>query len=370
MSIINLPSPTDLSGFYVVYKGSTNLEKKGNYGISHLMEHLVCKSLDPFQDEFDTLGINSNAYTSGNEVVFHMTGLDESLSKWRNKYVDLITDFSNVTKEEFENEKNIVLQEYMDSFNDQSQNHYLNFERKRLNNYNAIGLKGDLENLKFLDCLNYFEEQYMNPSMIINVSKNVEFGSSDIKFVTKESKKKYVSGDYPVDLQRDTEYKGKVSLILSGDLVDKDFSKINFVNNMLSHGLQSPLYQEIREKKGLVYYVGAGLDRLNNQGSNSIYTMSSAENIDQIVDIVDNIFQNPDKFLTKERFDLIHKSITIQEKKQDINRYNNVGKWISPEGWSTIDILDTITHEEILEIAKEHFTMDKFYVSRDDQEFK
>ncbi len=35
--IINLKSQTDLSGFYVVYEGSTNLEKSGWYGISHLM---------------------------------------------------------------------------------------------------------------------------------------------------------------------------------------------------------------------------------------------------------------------------------------------------------------------------------------------
>jgi hypothetical protein len=75
--IINLKSQTNLSGLYVVYEGSTNLEKKGNYGISHLMEHLMCKTFFHMIQDFDRDGIQWNAYTSSNEIVFYMTGLDE-----------------------------------------------------------------------------------------------------------------------------------------------------------------------------------------------------------------------------------------------------------------------------------------------------
>ena len=86
--IINLKSQTDLSGFYVVYEGSTNLEKPGWYGISHLMEHLVCKSFDHLQEDFDKDGIDWNAYTSSNEIVFYLTGLDEKVNKWKKKFVE------------------------------------------------------------------------------------------------------------------------------------------------------------------------------------------------------------------------------------------------------------------------------------------
>lgn len=368
MSIINLKNPTDLSGFYVIYKGSTNLEKKGIYGISHLMEHLVCKSLDPYQDELDRLGISHNAYTSGDEIVFHMKGLDKSISKWRNKFVDLLGQFE-VTKEEFENERNIVLQEYMDSFNDQAQNHCLNLDRKKYNNFNPIGSKEDLEKLTWMDCLNYFEKQYSNPSSIINVSKNIEFGA-DIDFKTVPQNKKYTEGNYPAILQRDTDYKGNVSLIMSSKLIDEDFNKINFVNSMLASGLQSPFYKEIREKKGLVYYIGSSLQRLNTQGCNAIYTMSSAENINKITDIIDTIFNNSEKFLTKKRFDVVKESLTISKEKQDINRYSSVDKWISPDGWSIFDVLDTITYDEVIRISKKYFNMDNYSISRDDQEFK
>ena len=141
--IINLKSQTELSGFYVVYEGSTNLEKPGWYGISHLMEHLMCKNFDHLQEDFDKDGIDWNAYTSGNEIVFYLTGLEEKVNKWKGEFMDLLGQF-NVTKEDFENERKIVLEEYMDSFNSQTEVHMLNLSRKLFNDYDPIGLREDL----------------------------------------------------------------------------------------------------------------------------------------------------------------------------------------------------------------------------------
>ena len=69
--IVNLKSQNDLSGFYIIYEGSTNLEKKGNYGISHLMEHLMCKTFFHLLEDFDKDGIDWNAYTDNNIINFH-----------------------------------------------------------------------------------------------------------------------------------------------------------------------------------------------------------------------------------------------------------------------------------------------------------
>ena len=64
-----------------------------------------------------------------NEIVFYLTGLDEKVNKWKGEFMDLLGEF-NVTKEQFENERKIVLEEYMDSFNEQTQCHMLNLSRK------------------------------------------------------------------------------------------------------------------------------------------------------------------------------------------------------------------------------------------------
>jgi predicted Zn-dependent peptidase len=367
--ITNLKSQTDLSGFYVVYEGSTNLEKKGWYGISHLMEHLMCKNFDHLQEEFDKDGIDWNAYTSSNEIVFYLTGLDEKVNKWKGEFMDLLGQF-NVTKEQFENERNIVLEEYMDAFNDQTQTHMLNLSRKIFNDYDPIGLRQDLEDLKFMDCLNYFELQYAKPTKIINVSKNKKYKNSEIEFAERQIVKNLAFGDHKVPLELGNEFKDKTSLVMLSPIIEEDFAYVHFINAMLSLGLKSPLYQEIREKRGLVYYVHCYQSRMNQQGINTIATQTSNKNFNACVDSVKEVISNPKKHLTKDRFDLVKDYYKVRQQKDEILRYKNVNQWINPEGWSVYDIIDKVDFKTVKKVYDKYYDFDKFYISSDKKEFK
>lgn len=367
--ITNLKSQTDLSGFYVVYEGSTNLEKKGWYGISHLLEHLMCKNFDHLQEDFDKDGIDWNAYTSSNEIVFYLTGLDEKVNKWKGEFMDLLGQF-NVTKEQFENERNIVLEEYMDAFNDQTQTHMLNLSRKLFNDYDPIGLREDLESLKFMDCLNYFELQYAKPTKIINVSKNKKYKNSELEFAERQIVKNLAFGDHKVPLELGNEFKDKTSLVMLSPIIEEDFAYVHFINAMLSLGLKSPLYQEIREKRGLVYYVHCYQSRMNQQGINTIATQTSNKNFNACVDSVKEVISNPKKYLTKDRFDLVKDYYKVRQQKDEILRYKNVNQWINPEGWSVYDIIDKVDFKTVKKVYDRYYDFDKFYISSDKKEFK
>ena len=366
--ITNLKSNIGLSGFYVVYEGSTNLEKKGWYGISHLMEHLMCKNFDHLQEAFDRDSIEWNAYTSSNEIVFYLTGLEDKVNKWKGEFMDLLGQF-NVTKTEFENERNIVLEEYMDSFNEQTQCHVLNLSRKLFGDYDPIGLKEDLENLKFMDCLNYFELQYAKPTKIINVSKK-DYKNSTLDFADRTIIKPIAYGNHNVPLELNNEWKDKTSIAILSPVINEDFAYIHFINAMLSLGLKSPLYQEIREKRGLVYYVHCYQSRMNNQGLNSISTQTSNRNFNAVVDAVEGVIKNPKKYLTKDRFNLVKDYYSVRMQKDEILRYKSVNQWINPEGWSVYDILDKITLKKVLEVYDKYYQFDNFYISNDKKEFK
>jgi predicted Zn-dependent peptidase len=366
--IVNLKSQTELSGFYIVYEGSTNLEKKGIYGISHLMEHCQCKNFDHLREDLEKDGIDWNAMTSQNEIIFYFTGLEDNLKKYRHLLVDLITDFK-ISKEQFENERNIVLQEYTGYFASQTESHQLNLNRKLFNDYDPIGLRQDLESLKFMDCLNFFELQYASPSKIINVSPSTKF-KSDIQFAERKIDKVIKLGPYnDVTLEKMNDFGDKASLIMMSPLVETNFNYITFINAMLSSGLSSPLYEEVREKRGLVYYIRCGQSRMNKQGITTISTQTSSANVDQVYDAVRSVLKNPDKYLTQERFDTIKDSYIIKMKKDKINRYDNVNRWINPEGWSIKEILDTVTLDKIREVYDNNFDFDKFYLSYDKEEF-
>lgn len=366
--ITNLKSQTDLSGFYVVYEGSTNLEKSGWYGISHLMEHLMCKNFDHLQEDFDRDGIDWNAYTSSNEIVFYLQGLDDKVNKWKGEFMDLISQF-NVTKEQFENERNIVLEEYMDCFNDQTQSHMLNLSRKLFNDYDPIGLKSDLENMKYMDCLNYFDLQYAKPSKIINVSKNKKYKNNSIDFAERNLDRKVEFGNHNSVLELNNEFKDKTSIAILSPMVEEDFAYVHFINAMLSLGLMSPLYQEIREKRGLVYYVHCYQSRMNKQGINTIATQTSNKNYNAVVDSVKEVITNPDKYLTKDRFNLVKDYYKVRREKDEILRYKNVNQWINPEGWNIYDILDDVKIKKIREVYDKYYNFDNFYISNDKKEF-
>jgi predicted Zn-dependent peptidase len=367
--IINLKSPTDFSGFYIVYDGSTNIEKPGWYGISHLMEHLMCKLFEDLRDDFDRDGVDWNAYTSSNEIVFHFTGLEESLAKYRNIILEKMSQFS-ITKKQFENEKQIILEEYGDVFNDQTNAHILNLSRKLFDDYDAIGLRSDLENLKFMDCIKFFELQYMNPTKIINVSNKYKFKDDTITFSDLTIDKQLKFGNYETTLELTNEFKDKSSLALLSPVVDDDFPYVKIINQMLGGGLQSPLYVEIREKKGLVYYVNCYFSRVNKSGLTTIMTQTSNKNADQVIDIIKSVVKNPGKYLTKERFETVKSSHIIQKKKDKINRYLNVRKWIDPIEFSVSEIIEDITFKQIKDVYNKYYDFDKFYVSNDRTEFK
>jgi predicted Zn-dependent peptidase len=248
--------------------------------------------------------------------------------------------------------------------------HQINLERKLFNDYGPIGLKEDLENMKFLDIINFWELQYSKPSKIINVSKNNPYKNKTLDFAERKIDKVFSYGDHKVPFELSNEFKDKSSLVMLSPIIDEDFAYVHFINAMLSLGLKSPLYQEIREKKGLVYYVHCYQSRMNKQGINTIATQTSNKNFDAGVEAVKLVLENPKKYLTKERFDLVKDYYSVRMQKDEILRYKNVNQYINPEGWSVYEILDTVNLKKIKEVYDKYFKFENFYISNDKTEFK
>jgi hypothetical protein len=109
---------------------------------------------------------------------------------------------------------------------------------------------------------------------------------------------------------------------------------------------------------------------MNNQGLNSIATQTSNKNFKDVVEAVKLVLTNPDKYLTKERFNIVRDYYKVRMEKDEILRYKNVNQYINPEGWSVYDILDTVKMKKIREVYDKYFNFDNFYVSNDKKEFK
>lgn len=365
--IINLKSPTDFSGFYVIYKGSVMNEEQKNFGISHLMEHLMCKSFEKLYDDFDRYGINWNAYTSSTEIVYHITGLDEYIYKYRHELVNMLLDF-NIPKKEFETERDVVIQEYRDTFQDQGTSHYYNILRKELGNYGPIGKIESLESLTYDDIRKYFNDYLSKPSLIINVSKNNKFEGFDVLSDKKYNKYKRVEDEKDLKIEKMADF--KKSSVIGYKLVDDDFAYIKFISMMLSGSMKSPLMDEIRKKRGLTYGVSTSVYGYSYEnGLLSTELITDDDKVDEVLKTYKMVLSNPDKYLTKDRFDLIKDYYKVQFKKNEINRYNSIRHLITPDNWDLEKIINDITYDQIRKIYDKYFLFDKLKWSIDKKDF-
>jgi predicted Zn-dependent peptidase len=366
--IYNIQNQIDLSGFYIVYNGVVVNEKEGTYGISHLIEHLVCKNLnDEFVDSLEKNGITWNAYTTPNNIVFYIKGLDDYVYNFKNEFLQKITNFK-ITPDVFKIEKNVVLEEYTDLFNRYNKNHFLNLYRKVLNNYNSVGKKEDIEQLTMEKCLEHYSQFYSNPSKIIYISKKYKEETTNITFDDKSSKKTFKLGTYDYTLETPLLSGNKSSIIYLSPIINEDFDKIIFINYLLSGGLKSPLYKAIREKNSLAYYINCRIDRLDDKGIIIISTETSDVNVEKLNETIINVFKER-SYLTREKFESVKNFIKISLIKSNINLQDNEDKFILPQNWLIEDTIDKLTYEDIMVAFDKYFNINDFYKSVNKNEF-
>lgn len=365
--IKNLTNQTDLSGLYFIYNGSTNLEKKGWYGLAHIMEHLKCKCFEDLFDELQANGISWNAYTSDNQIVFYFTGLEEYLAPFRDTIIErMYSPFENYVDEAIlEKEKEIVLEEYQDSFTNQNEIFYQNLMRKKFNHYSPIGLKEDIENLTFQDCLYFHKLQYESPDMIINISKDYVL-EKELSF---ECRKDGLKSDWEENLNAPLEIRGdfpdSLCLLYYKKIEEQDVPIVKLISSMLSSGLNSPLYQEVREKRALCYYVGSYINEIGKMALLSITVLTSPDKANTVHTVINDVFINRDTHITPKRLETIRKALLISKKKNRINRHSNINDIIDENYKKLSDIIETIRIDEILSIYDKYFDLSTFVKSDD-----
>jgi len=367
--ILNIASQTELSGFYIVYNRTSINEKSGIYGISHLVEHLLSTNLDDILiEDFQNNGISWNAYTSPTNIVFYLTGLDKHVSKFKEKYLNKLL-YLDTTQEEFNIEKKSLLAEYTGIFNMQNPSHLLNLYRKLLNTYNSIGRKQDILNIKLEDCIEYYNMYYSKPSQIINVSKDNPF-VSDIEF---NNFKNDYRISYSKTINKDVEpYKNllsKSSIIYLSPIIEDNWDTVFFINYLLSNGIGSPLYKNIRKKNGLAYYIRCTIDRLSDySGLNIISTETDDDRVDALIEKLNETLMDT-HFLTRNKFDQVKNSILNKINTVEINRYSNVETYIKPKTWAIEEQIYNITYENVMETYQKYYKVENFYKSVDKKEF-
>jgi predicted Zn-dependent peptidase len=286
-----------------VNTGSRN-EPEGRGGISHLIEHLVFKGTSSRTAEeiarvMDSVGGQMDAFTTKEYTCFYVSVLDEHLPL----AVDLLSDIllhSLFSAEDIEREKSVVLQEIkMVEDTPDDLIHDLFAARIWPNHPLGRPILGSREVVQSFSrdtILAHFVEAYCPEKIIIAVAGNVEHGRVVELFAER------FNGFLRQPVRRD----GTPPALTPGlDMIHKPLEQVHLVagfpglhhgaaerhalyllNDVMGGGMSSRLFQEVRERQGLVYSIYSGTQAYRDTGVLLISAATDAQNFSKVLKAV------------------------------------------------------------------------------------
>jgi len=353
-------------------KAGSIYENKENNGISHLIEHLLFKGTkkrSSFQIAYDveSLGGTINAFTTKDITCYYVRTIDEHLSNIFDVITDLVRNYDlNDGKLNFE--KKVVYEEIKESEDDPFE--YLN---------DCFGLclypdhpygfpiQGTIESVKRIsleDVQDFISRFYRPENIVVSAAGNLDHDevlilSEKLIFTTKNIKDEFKipSLTHPKEKTYIFNKDIKQAHVILGrrtfPIWDDRRYVLNLFNIMLSGGMSSRLFQNIREKYGYVYSINSFIDFFDNQGVFGLYAGVNSKKIERVIDLM---YNEMEKFI---KGDLKHDEIkkAKEQLKSSIifsfesmsSRMNRLAKMLIYEN-KIYSIDDIISKVEIIDI--------------------
>ncbi len=169
--------------FYTLVKVGSKDEPEKKTGMAHFLEHLMFKGTknNPdgmFDQKVESFGGSSNAFTSQDSTVYYIWGPSDKLEEIMSLESDRINGLS-FTKEAFENEKNVVIEEHKMRLENSPYGklYYHLFSeifKKTSYQHSVLGKKEDIISLKHQDVLEFYHSFYQSDNIRLFIVGDVE----------------------------------------------------------------------------------------------------------------------------------------------------------------------------------------------------
>ncbi len=356
--------------------GSVN-EEYNQKGLSHFLEHMVFKGTTTrnaiqISSAIESVGGIMNAFTGQEMTGFHAKILKEHLPL----AIDVISDMlQNATFDsiEFDRERKVVIQE-IKMVND-SPDDYISdlFQSTCFNNGRLgspiLGFEEDILSYTPDDIRNYMNTNYSIDKMVLVASGNVqhneliELANKFIvnlkQFNTKKVETQNYTGGY-IYKERDLEQTHVMIGYEGYSYNDHDKYKLMLLSSVLGSGSSSRLFQEVREKRGLVYTVYSTISSFRDTGTFGVYAACNPNKTEEVINIVkDELIKIQSNLsideLNKAKMQL--KSSLLMRLEDNSNRMERIASQYLLEGKltevnETISCINKLNIEDIEEIAK------------------
>jgi predicted Zn-dependent peptidase len=287
-------------------------------GIFHFLEHMFFKgtekrSAEDLAMETDYLGCELNALTSSEYTLFYIKVLDEYIEKALELLADIFLN-STFPEVDIEKEKNIVIEE-IKMIEDSPSDYVHEIFGKNIFGSQGLGLPvlGTVDTIGTFtrdDLVDHVNNFYGTENIIISCSGNfkeetlVNYLNSTIGKLNRNSKMKhevpptFTSGNNIVTKDLSESH---ICIGLEGiPYNNKERYAMHLLNTILGAGFSSRLFQNIREKRGLVYSIYSYHSSYFDTGIWGVYAGTDKKHVSEVTNITVDEMNNLSNTVTED----------------------------------------------------------------------
>jgi predicted Zn-dependent peptidase len=294
---IRLPHLETASVSVFVRSGSQH-EGRRQSGISHVVEHMAFKGTherdcQKINLDAERLGADVNAHTDKDHTAFHMSGMGRHTGRFVAMLGDIVQG-STFPEAELERERQVILHEVTEDEDDALSTAYKLFDKTCFGEHPiarpVIGTRRNIQRFTRAELVGYVQRQYTATNVVVGVAGNVDpeatlndaqaaFGSMPRGSENVVAAPAYIGGiasrrqagcsqthvvlGFPIPALKADDHASVVAAALFGE------------------GMSSPLMDQIRERRGLVYYAACSADVLELCGQFVIEATTVPEHLDE-----------------------------------------------------------------------------------------
>ncbi len=308
LSVVTVPMNSTKSATVMVMVGAgSRYETKENNGISHFLEHMAFKgtkkrpSALQIANVIDGVGGKWNAFTDREITAFYIKSASEHIELSLDVLSDMLSN-SLLDQGEIDKEKGVILEElnmYEDAPMQKIDDYYKNLLYSNTPmGRDIIGLKEVIRSIKREDFVKYLKNLYSPSNMTVVIAGGIDDEKAE------ELVKKYFGKMKPFDTLRYKkviENQKRPSLLLKHKkteqvhlalgfrtipLKNKERYALSLLSVILGGNMSSRLFHEVRERRGLAYYIRTYSTHHLDCGSLVSYAGLDSTRIDEAIQVI------------------------------------------------------------------------------------
>ena len=290
------------AAFAISVPAGCQLDPREKMGLGNLTCEMVqrgCGSRDSrkFIEDLEWLGVDSSSSVSNSHTSFAGAMPADSLNEALNIYADVLRK-PHMPEDQLEDGRMVCYQEVRSIEDDLAQKTMIELRRRHYPEPFGRTCQGTMESVQSLtqsDVQEFFESYYRPQGTIISIAGNVDFertkdhlqeilGDWQSKPNPELNVEPPFGGNHHIE--HDSNQTHIALAYASVPYRDPEYFKARGVIGVLSDGMSSRLFTEVREKRGLCYSVFASLHSMKDFGCVVCYSGTSSDRAQETLDVL------------------------------------------------------------------------------------